>query len=105
MKSGHIIRMTMEEARSKPGRSDGARLAATTEEDIDRQVAEDPDLQAIEGLDWSKAVFVPAPAKQPISIRIDEDVLAFFRAQGAGYQSRINTVLRHYMKSVKEPAE
>lgn len=105
MKSGRIIRMTMEEAMKTPGKTDWARFDATTEEDIDRQVAEDPDLQAIEGLDWSKAVFVPAPAKQPISIRIDEDVLAFFKAQGAGYQSRINNVLRHYMKSVKEPAE
>lgn len=105
MSKDGITRVTLEELRGRRGRSDGARIAATTEEDIDRQVAEDPDLQAIEGLDWSKAVFVPAPAKQPISIRIDEDVLAFFKAQGAGYQSRINNVLRHYMKSVKEPAE
>jgi uncharacterized protein (DUF4415 family) len=97
--------MTMEEAMKTPGKTEWARFDATTEEDIERQIAEDPDLQGFDDIDWSKAVFVPAPAKQPISIRIDEDVLAFFKAQGAGYQSRINNVLRHYMKSVKEPAE
>jgi uncharacterized protein (DUF4415 family) len=53
-------------------------------------------------IDWSKATFVPAPAKQPISIRLDADVLDFFRSQGSGYQSRINSVLRHYMESVKK---
>jgi len=105
MSKDGITRVTLEELRGRRGRSDGARLAATTEEDIERQIAEDPDLQGFDDIDWSKAVFVPAPSKQPISIRIDEDVLAFFRAQGAGYQSRINNVLRHYMKSVKEPAE
>lgn len=41
--------------------------------------------------------------KQPITIRIDADVLAWFKSQGKGYQSRINDALRsHYgMKSGK----
>jgi uncharacterized protein (DUF4415 family) len=104
MKSGRIIRMTLEEALSKPGRTDWAKFDATTEADIDRQVAEDPDLQAIENLDWSKAEWIDAPAKQPISIRLDADILDFFKSKGNGYQSRINRVLRHYMDSLKKPA-
>ena len=34
--------------------------------------------------------------KEAISIRLDEDVLAFFKGLGAGYQTRINAVLRHF---------
>jgi uncharacterized protein (DUF4415 family) len=76
-------------------------VRATTEEEIARQISEDPDLQGFEEIDWSKAVFVPA-TKRAISIRLDADLLDFFKSQGSGYQSRINKVLRHYMDSVKK---
>jgi uncharacterized protein (DUF4415 family) len=102
MKSERTIRVTLEEALKQPGKSDWARIEATTEADIERQIAEDPDLQGFDDIDWSKATFVPAPTKQPISIRLDADILDFFKAQGSGYQSRINRVLRHYMESVKK---
>jgi uncharacterized protein (DUF4415 family) len=105
MKNERIIRMTLEEALSKPAKTDWAKFDATTEEDIERQIAEDPDLQGFDDIDWSKAVLVEAPSKQPISIRLDVDVLDFFKAQGSGYQGRINRVLRHYMENVKKPAE
>ncbi len=98
------MRYTLDDIRQMRGGSDIARLKATTEADIERQIAEDPDLQGFDDIDWSTAVFVPAPAKQPISIRLDDDVLQFFKAQGSGYQSRINKVLRHYMEAKKEPA-
>lgn len=38
----------------------------------------------------------PLPPKASISLRVDQDVLAWFKAQGAGYQTRINTVLRAF---------
>ena len=38
----------------------------------------------------------PLPAKALISLRIDQDVLEWFKAQGPGYQTRINTVLRAF---------
>jgi uncharacterized protein (DUF4415 family) len=37
------------------------------------------------------------PAKKPISVKLDEDVLAFFKASGGRYQTHINQVLRAYM--------
>lgn len=40
----------------------------------------------------------PTPKKELFSFRIDEDVLAWFRALGEGYQSRINALLRAYME-------
>ncbi|MCA3659662.1 MAG: BrnA antitoxin family protein, partial [Methylobacterium sp.] len=37
-----------------------------------------------------------------ISIRLDPDVLEFFKKDGPGYQGRINAVLRHYMAEKKK---
>ena len=37
------------------------------------------------------------PVKVPVSIKIDADVLAWFKAQGRGYQTRINAALRKVM--------
>jgi len=39
----------------------------------------------------------PPPNKQQITIRLDADVLKWYRAQGEGYQTRINALLRAYM--------
>ena len=43
-------------------------------------------------------------AKVPISLRVDADVLAFFREAGPRYQSRMNAVLRAYMERMGKPA-
>jgi uncharacterized protein (DUF4415 family) len=41
----------------------------------------------------------PVPRKQQITLHIDADVLDWFRAQGQGYQSRINALLRAYKEA------
>ena len=68
--------------------------AAMPDSDIDTS---DPD--APEVTDWSGAVRgrFYRPVKQLKSLRIDADVLAYFQAQGPGYQTRINRVLRASM--------
>ena len=38
-----------------------------------------------------------------LSLRIDHDTLAWFRAQGPGYQTRMNAVLRAYMEHARAP--
>jgi uncharacterized protein (DUF4415 family) len=43
----------------------------------------------------------PVPRKTLLSLRIDSDVLDWFRAQGPGYQSRMNALLRAYMDAHK----
>jgi len=47
---------------------------------------------------WANARVVHPQPKQAVSIRLDADVLAFFKSQGKGYQSRINAVLRSYVE-------
>lgn len=66
---------------------------------------EGPDEDDFE-VDWSRAVMVDNFLKTPVSLRLDPDVLAFFKADGPGYQTRINAVLRSYMqarKGLKQP--
>src|SRR6516164_2427326 len=43
----------------------------------------------------------PVPKKALLSLRIDSDVIEWFRKQGAGYQSRMNALLRAYMEAHK----
>ena len=80
----------------RPGKTDWAAVDALTDREIAAAVRKDADAVPLD-FDWSEAVLVAPPAKQAISIRVDEDVLDFFKAGGAGYQSRMNAVLRHYV--------
>jgi uncharacterized protein (DUF4415 family) len=43
----------------------------------------------------------PVPRKALLSLRIDADVIDWFKAQGVGYQSRMNALLRAYMEAHK----
>jgi uncharacterized protein (DUF4415 family) len=79
-------------------RTDFDYLDRVSDEEIAAAVAQDPDAAPLD-IDWSKAELVIPPGKKPISIRVDEDVLDFFKKQGAGYQRRINAVLRSYMQA------
>jgi uncharacterized protein (DUF4415 family) len=50
-------------------------------------------------VDWSKVdVDIPGP-KRPVALRLDADVLDWFRSSGKGYQTRINAVLRSYKRA------
>ena len=80
------------------GRTDFARLEKLSDDVIADAVAGDADAAALD-VDWAKAEVVVPARKVPISIRLDEDVLAFFRDAGAGYQGRINAVLRSYVEA------
>jgi uncharacterized protein (DUF4415 family) len=85
-------------ARSDYG-TDWAALDALTDEDIERAIAEDPTAARPLTREWFEGAERVRPGrKRPISIRFDEEVLQFFQAGGAGYQSRINAVLVWYVR-------
>lgn len=86
----------------RKGKTDWARVDALTDEDIAKAVAEDPDAAPID-IDWSDAVLIAPTKKKAISIRVDEDVLDFFKREGEGYQRRINAVLRSYVQQKSKP--
>ena len=80
--------------------TDWARLDGLTDEEIEASIADDPDWS--EDWNWGEAVLVIPPKKKAISIRVDEDVLDYFKTQGAGYQRRMNAVLRSYMQQKRK---
>jgi uncharacterized protein (DUF4415 family) len=41
----------------------------------------------------------PAPKKQQITLRVDSDVIKWFKSHGHGYQTKINDLLRAYMNA------
>jgi uncharacterized protein (DUF4415 family) len=96
MKEKNITIISREDPRR--GKTNLEKLRKLTDEEINASIAGDPDWDE-EG--WTEAVIV-VPKKQPISIRVDEDVLDFFKKQGAGYQKRINAVLRSYMNATQK---
>jgi len=103
-KKGRIARVTDDELRAKQARgedkSDWKRAAAMTEAEIEAAIADDPD-EAEMAVDWSQAsVELPQP-KATLNMRIDGDVLEFFRRQGKGYQTKINAVLRSYVEQMR----
>ncbi len=88
---------TLSQLRRMKGQTDWDRLRNMTDEEIEKSIAEDPDWAEFKDIDWSKAKFLVPISKKAISIRVDEDVLDYFKQQGAGYQRRMNAVLRSYM--------
>ena len=76
--------------------------SGTDWERIDKMSDEDIDTSDIPPLD--EAFFANAQVrlpqrKVPITIRLDPDVLSWFRSLGKGYQTHINAVLRTYMEA------
>jgi uncharacterized protein (DUF4415 family) len=103
-KKGDTVRYAAEEIDAMlargGSRSDWATVKDMTEKELEASIAADPD-DVHEPIDWTRAVKGLPPRKQDIHIRIDEDVLDWFRQAGRGYQTRINSVLRAFMESRK----
>jgi uncharacterized protein (DUF4415 family) len=83
-------------------RTDWDYLDHVTDAEIEAAMAKDPAWADFKDVDWSKAVLVIPPKKKAISIRVDEDVLDYFKKDGTGYQRRMNAVLRSYMQQKRK---
>jgi len=82
---------------SSKSRTELERLAKMKDSDIDLS-----DIPEISLEKFAKAVIrkglKPVPKKSQVTLRIDADVLEWFKGTGKGYQTRINTLLRTYME-------
>jgi uncharacterized protein (DUF4415 family) len=87
-------------ATSKKSRTDWARVDAMKDKDIDFT-----DTAEITPEMFARAVvrkgLKPIRRKEQLTLRIDSDVVEWFRKQGQGYQTRINALLRAYMEAHK----
>ena len=101
MKEKNIIAGSRETPRKIKSNLD--KLRKLTDAEIDASIKNDSDWS--EDWNWGDAVLVIPPKKKAISIRVDEDVLDYFKGEGAGYQRRMNAVLRTYMVQKKKKKE
>jgi uncharacterized protein (DUF4415 family) len=97
-KTASEIRADLEQNGSK---TDWARLDAMTEAEIEHNPVDDALGHGF--TDYAGPVWegIPAPfgsGKQRMSVRIDHDVVEWFKSQGKGYQTRMNAALREYME-------
>ena len=77
----------------KTSATDWDRLASMKDEDID--TSDTPELNDT----FFNEAELRVPVKKPVTIRLDSDVLEWFKSQGQGYQTRINSLLRKYMEA------
>lgn len=81
---------------SKQSRTDWKRVDALRDEDID--LSDSPELSPEM---FARAIvrkgLKPVERKRQLTLRLDADVVEWFKAQGRGYQTRINALLRAYV--------
>lgn len=103
-RDGNIVSYTVEELREMRARgqskTDWARVDAMTEAELEAAIASDPDWADIPR-DWYKHAtpYYPKAHKKQVTLRIDPDVLDWFKRQGRGYQTRINAALRAFVEA------
>lgn len=105
-KNETTTRHTLESAAQEPSRTDWQRLQALSDAAITQAAQADPDARPVDEnfFDAARRVriedLLPRPKPQ-ITLRLDEEVLAWFRKGGKGYQTRINAVLKAYVSHQK----
>ncbi len=97
MKDKHTIKRSADERRK--GKTDWKRVDALSEEEIEEAALSDADAQPTTADFWKDAELVMPKSKQSVTIRLDQEVLKWYKGQGKGYQTRINAVLRAYMET------
>lgn len=104
-KKERIERLTIDELRAKQARgesfSDWAGAGAMSDDEVEAAIAEDAD-EAGMAVDWAQASVETPQPKAVLNMRVDREVMEFFRRQGSGYQTRINAVLRSYVEQMRQ---
>jgi uncharacterized protein (DUF4415 family) len=77
------------------------RFLAMTDEEVERRAKNDPDAGVIPPGFWDNAKVVMPQTKQQITLRLDPDVIHWFKRTGRGYQSRMGAVLKSYVETKK----
>jgi uncharacterized protein (DUF4415 family) len=94
----NIKSYTATELKAKRGesRTDLSKVDAIPDEALEQLVAEDEDERGMQA-DWTQAKLVLPQAKQSIHLRLDQEIIAFFKSAGKGHISRMQAVLKAYV--------
>jgi uncharacterized protein (DUF4415 family) len=91
----HSARQIEEMRKRGHDRTDYERLDRMAPEEVEALAAADDEGE----FDWSNAkVDLPGP-KQQLTVRLDKEVIDWFRSQGTGYQTRMNAVLKSFVEA------
>jgi len=96
-KETHIKSYSAAELKANHGRSrtDLKKVDAMTDEELERIIAEDEDERDLQP-DWTRAKLVFVEPKQSIHLRLEQEIIDFFKSQGKGHISRMQAVLKAY---------
>ena len=83
-------------ARRGESRTDLSRVDAITDEALEQFIAEDEDERGMQA-DWTQAKLILPQAKQSVHLRLDQEIIAFFKSAGKGHISRMQAVLKAYV--------
>jgi uncharacterized protein (DUF4415 family) len=83
-------------ARRAESRTDLDKLDSITDEKLERLIAEDIEEQGIRP-DWTRAELILPKAKQSVHLRLDQNIIQYFKSQGRGHISRMQAVLKAYV--------
>ena len=72
-------------------------IATATDQDIDFS-----DVPELDDVFWRNAELVEPDRTEQVTLRVKRSVLAYFRAPGKGYQSRMNRVLESYVRAQRK---
>jgi uncharacterized protein (DUF4415 family) len=84
--------------------SDWSRVDAQTDEELERLLAEDEDERGVRA-DWTRAKLVLPQAKKSVHLRLDEEIIDFFKSKGKGHISRMQAVLKAYVDAHRTHAK
>jgi uncharacterized protein (DUF4415 family) len=85
-----------------PVRPLNRKLIEMSDKEVERRAAADPDAGIIPPGFWDNATVWTPPRKQQITLRLDRDVIGWFKRTGKGYQSRMGAVLRSYVEAKRK---
>jgi uncharacterized protein (DUF4415 family) len=85
-----------------PPRPLNRKLIEMSEEEVERRAAADPDAGIIPPGFWDNAKVLLPENKEQITLRLDPEVIRFFKRTGRGYQSRMSAVLRSYVEAKRK---
>ena len=97
-KDKNIKSYTAQELKAKRSgsRTDLSKVDAMTDDKLERLIAEDEDERGIRP-DWTRAKLIWPHAKQSVHLRLEQDIVEFFKAHGKGHISRMQAVLKAYV--------
>jgi len=97
-KDRHMKSYTAAELKVKraDSRTDLTKVDAMTDEELERRIAEDEDERDLKP-DWTRAKLVLSSPKQSVHLRLEQDIIDFFKSHGKGHIARMQAVLKAYV--------